>query len=97
MLDVTVHPLQHAYLATVARNVDCECFRDGGIADQMHLAARPIAEKLRMLDALRERALLLLPESSSIVSEELSAYRAEETPPRTDTCRSKLYSTHGDL
>ena len=40
MLDVTVHPLQHAYLATVARNVDCECFRVGGVADHVHLAVR---------------------------------------------------------
>jgi putative transposase len=28
----------HAYLATVARNFGCECFRVGGIADHVHLA-----------------------------------------------------------
>lgn len=28
----------HAYLATVARNQGCECFRVGGTADHVHLA-----------------------------------------------------------
>ena len=28
----------HAYLATVARNLGCECFRAGGTADHVHLA-----------------------------------------------------------
>jgi hypothetical protein len=37
---------------------------------RQRLAARPIAEKLRMLDALRERALLLRPASASMVREE---------------------------
>lgn len=40
VLDATVRPALHAYLATVARNVDCECFRVGGIADHVHLAIR---------------------------------------------------------
>jgi len=48
---------------------------------RQHLAARPIAEKLRMLDALRERALLLRPESSSIVREEPTPYRAGKPRP----------------
>jgi REP element-mobilizing transposase RayT len=30
----------HAYLATVARNAGCECFRVGGVADHIHLAIR---------------------------------------------------------
>jgi len=30
----------HAYLATVARNIDCECYRVGGVADHVHLAVR---------------------------------------------------------
>lgn len=29
-----------AYLATVARNSDCECYRVGGVADHVHLAVR---------------------------------------------------------
>jgi hypothetical protein len=48
---------------------------------RQHLAARPIVEKLRMLDALRERALLLRPESSSIVREEPTPYRAGKPRP----------------
>jgi putative transposase len=30
----------HAYLATVARNAGCECYRAGGVADHVHLAIR---------------------------------------------------------
>jgi putative transposase len=30
----------HAYLATIARDHDCECFRVGGTADHVHLAIR---------------------------------------------------------
>ena len=30
----------HAYLATVARNVGCECYRVGGVEDHVHLAIR---------------------------------------------------------
>lgn len=40
VIDATVRPALHAYLATVARNVDCECFRVGGVADHVHLAVR---------------------------------------------------------
>lgn len=40
VLDRTVRPALHAYLATVARNADCECFRVGGVADHVHLAMR---------------------------------------------------------
>ena len=40
VLDVDVRPQLHAYLATVARNVDCECYRVGGVADHVHLAIR---------------------------------------------------------
>jgi putative transposase len=29
-----------AYLATVARNANCECYRVGGVADHVHLAIR---------------------------------------------------------
>ena len=30
----------HAYLATVARNFGCDCYRVGGMADHVHLAIR---------------------------------------------------------
>ncbi|HZY63260.1 MAG TPA: IS200/IS605 family transposase [Edaphobacter sp.] len=35
-----VRPALHAYLATVARDAGCECFRVGGVADHVHLAVR---------------------------------------------------------
>jgi len=41
---------------------------------RQRLAARPIAEKLRMLDALRERALLIRPMSSPTVREDPAPY-----------------------
>jgi REP element-mobilizing transposase RayT len=36
----SVRPALHAYLATVARNAECECYRVGGITDHVHLAIR---------------------------------------------------------
>jgi len=39
-LTAQVRPNLHAYLATVARNANCECFRVGGVADHVHLAIR---------------------------------------------------------
>lgn len=40
MLDAEVRAELHAYLATVARNAGCECYRVGGVADHVHLAIR---------------------------------------------------------
>jgi REP element-mobilizing transposase RayT len=40
VLDGEVRPALHAYLATVARGMDCECYRVGGVADHVHLAIR---------------------------------------------------------
>ena len=39
-LDPDVRSKLHAYLATVARNTDCEAYRVGGVADHVHLAIR---------------------------------------------------------
>jgi len=39
-LDASIRPALHAYLATVARNEDCECYRVGGVTDHVHLAIR---------------------------------------------------------
>ncbi len=39
-LDREMRPKLHAYLATVARNAGCECYRVGGVADHVHLAIR---------------------------------------------------------
>ncbi len=38
VLNTSIRPALHAYLATVARNAGCECFRVGGMADHVHLA-----------------------------------------------------------
>lgn len=48
---------------------------------RQRLAARPIAEKLLMLDAMRELALLLRPESSSVLREEPPAYGRNKSNP----------------
>jgi putative transposase len=40
LLGASIRPALHAYLATVARNAGCECYRDGGVADHVHLAIR---------------------------------------------------------
>lgn len=39
-LGASIRPSLHAYLATVARNAGCECYRVGGTADHVHLAVR---------------------------------------------------------
>ncbi len=38
LLNVTIRPSLHAYLAAVTRNTGCECHRIGGVADHVHLA-----------------------------------------------------------
>lgn len=40
LLDTDTRPKLRAYLATVARNAGCECYRAGGVADHVHLAIR---------------------------------------------------------
>jgi REP element-mobilizing transposase RayT len=40
ILDASVRPALHAYLAVVARNAGCECYRVGGVADHVHFAVR---------------------------------------------------------
>jgi REP element-mobilizing transposase RayT len=40
ILDASVRPALHAYLATVVRNAGRECDRVGGVADHVHLAVR---------------------------------------------------------
>jgi len=39
LTDEAIGPM-HAYLATVARNAKCDCYRVGGVADHVHLAVR---------------------------------------------------------
>jgi REP element-mobilizing transposase RayT len=40
VLDEAMRPDLYAYLATIVRNNECECFRVGGVADHVHLAIR---------------------------------------------------------
>jgi putative transposase len=40
LLDDESRAAMHSYLATVARNAGCECYRVGGVADHVHLAIR---------------------------------------------------------
>lgn len=40
LLNAEIRPDLHAYLATVARDAGCECYRVGGVADHVHLAIR---------------------------------------------------------
>jgi REP element-mobilizing transposase RayT len=49
LLDTETRPRLHAYLATVARNADCECYRVGGVDDHVHLAIR-LARTLTIAD-----------------------------------------------
>jgi len=44
-----IRPNLHAYLATVARNAGCECYRAGGVEDHVHLAIR-LARTLTIAD-----------------------------------------------
>jgi len=46
-----LRPALHAYLATVARNAGCECYRAGGTADHIHLALR-LARTTAVADVL---------------------------------------------
>ena len=39
-LGPSVRPDLHAYLATVARNAGCDCYRASGVSDHVHLAIR---------------------------------------------------------
>lgn len=40
LISEPVRPRMHAYLATVTRDLGCECYRAGGAADHVHLAIR---------------------------------------------------------
>jgi len=42
----------HGYLATVARNNECECYRVGGVEDHVHLAIR-LSRSLTISDFVR--------------------------------------------
>ena len=46
-------PKLHAYLATVARNIGCEAYRVGGVADHVHLAIR-LSRTVTIADLVQE-------------------------------------------
>lgn len=48
-----VLPKLHAYLATVARKNDGECYRVGGVADHVHLAIR-LSRTMSLADLVSE-------------------------------------------
>jgi hypothetical protein len=66
-------------------SVDLEKVLESKRALRRDLAARPIAEKLRMLDALRERALTLraasahAPKDTDALREASASYRSKST------------------
>jgi len=43
----------HAYLATIARNTGCECYRAGGVADHIHHAIR-LSRMVTIADLVEE-------------------------------------------
>jgi REP element-mobilizing transposase RayT len=53
ILDDSIRPALHAYLATVARNAGCECYRVGGVADHVHLAV-PISRTITVAQLIEE-------------------------------------------
>jgi hypothetical protein len=60
---------------------DLQAILDSKRRYRQRLAALPIAEKLRMLDAMRERALIIRPESSSMLREEPTPYGGSKSRP----------------
>ena len=53
VLTPDIRPDLYAYLATVARNENCECFRVGGIADHVHIAIR-LSRTLAIADLIEK-------------------------------------------
>jgi len=53
LLKPDIRPQLHAYLATVARHGDGECFRVGGVADHVHLALR-LSRTVALADLVSE-------------------------------------------
>jgi putative transposase len=53
LLTPEIRPQLHAYLATVARHGDGECYRVGGVADHVHLALR-LSRTVALADLVSE-------------------------------------------
>ena len=52
-LNPETRPKLHAYLATVARNLGCEAYRVGGVADHVHLVIR-LSRTVTLADLVQE-------------------------------------------
>jgi putative transposase len=52
-LDPNIRPKMHAYLSTVTRNIGCEAYRIGGVADHVHLAIR-MSRTITIADIVQE-------------------------------------------
>ena len=52
-LSSAIRPSLHAYLATVARHMGCECYRVGGVEDHVHLAVS-LSRTVRIADLVEE-------------------------------------------
>lgn len=53
LLTPEIRPKLHAYLATIARHGDGECYRVGGVADHVHLAIR-LSRTVTLADLVSE-------------------------------------------
>ncbi len=53
LITSALQPELHAYLSTVARNVNCECYRTGGVEDHVHLAIR-LARTIKIAELIEE-------------------------------------------
>lgn len=53
LLAPDIRPQLHAYLATIARHGDGECYRVGGVADHIHLALR-LSRTVALADLVSE-------------------------------------------
>jgi REP element-mobilizing transposase RayT len=70
LLDVSFRPALYAYLATVARNAECECYRVGGVEDHVHLAVRlsRTANVAKLVEELKSSSSKWLKTQSSELS-----------------------------
>jgi REP element-mobilizing transposase RayT len=53
LIHADVRPSVHAYLATVARNAGCDCYRVGAVEDHVHLAIR-LARTITVADLVSD-------------------------------------------
>jgi REP element-mobilizing transposase RayT len=53
LISESIRPRLHAYLATIARNSDCEAYRVGGVSDHVHMAIR-LSRTITIADLVEE-------------------------------------------